>query len=58
MCQAITGFDVALNRLEGNWKVSQNRLAEDRRGVVAALRQKGDDNSLMIAEMVENCQLE
>jgi transcriptional regulator len=39
---AIVGVELPIMRLEGKWKVSQNRPAEDRAGVVAGLR-KGDD---------------
>jgi hypothetical protein len=34
---AIVGFEIAVDRLEGKIKLSQNRSPEDRRGVVAAL---------------------
>jgi transcriptional regulator len=40
MLRAIVGVEITLTRLEGKWKVSQNRSAADRDGVAAAL---GDD---------------
>jgi transcriptional regulator len=36
--QAIVGVEIAITRLEGKWKMSQNRSAADRRGVIAGLR--------------------
>jgi transcriptional regulator len=35
--RAIVGFEVLLDRLEGKWKLSQNRLPADRDGVVAQM---------------------
>lgn len=37
MLRAIVGVEVRVERLVGKWKVSQNRSAADRAGVVAAL---------------------
>lgn len=42
MLEAIVGIELPISRLEGKWKVSQNRSAEDRAGVVAGLG-RGDD---------------
>ena len=33
---AIVGIEIAVTRLAGKWKVSQNRPAKDRAGVVAS----------------------
>ena len=33
MARAIVGFELVIERLDGKWKLSQNRSAEDRRGV-------------------------
>ena len=38
MLGAIVGIEIPLTRLVGKWKVSQNRPAADREGVVQALR--------------------
>lgn len=38
---AIVGLELAIGRLEGKWKLSQNRAPEDRQGVVRALRAAG-----------------
>ncbi|HUH85020.1 MAG TPA: FMN-binding negative transcriptional regulator [Stellaceae bacterium] len=41
MLKGIVSFELAIERLEGKWKMSQNRPAEDRAGVVAGLKQEG-----------------
>jgi transcriptional regulator len=38
MLRGIVGFALPISRLEGKWKMSQNRPAEDRAGVVDGLR--------------------
>jgi transcriptional regulator len=38
MLKGIVGFAMPITRLEGKWKMSQNRPAEDRAGVVAGLQ--------------------
>lgn len=40
--RAIRAFEIVLTRVEGKWKMSQNRNEADRNGVIAALAQ-GDD---------------
>ncbi len=37
MLRGIVGFAVPISRLEGKWKMSQNRPAADRAGVVDGL---------------------
>jgi transcriptional regulator len=44
MLKGIVGFAIPLTRLEGKWKMSQNRPAEDRAGVVAGLAAEGRDD--------------
>ncbi|HWY62683.1 MAG TPA: FMN-binding negative transcriptional regulator [Rhizomicrobium sp.] len=39
---AIVGFEISITRLEGKWKLSQNRSAADIEGVRAALARNGD----------------
>ena len=41
MLKGIVGFALPIARLEGKWKMSQNRPAEDRAGVVAGLQADG-----------------
>ena len=50
---AIVGFEIPITRLEGKWKVSQNRLPADRAGVAAGLRATGDPGAQAMADAVE-----
>lgn len=43
MLKGIVGFSLPITRLEGKWKMSQNRPAEDRAGVVDGLTADGRD---------------
>jgi transcriptional regulator len=54
MLGGIVGIEIPLARLEGKWKMSQNRMAEDRETVIAGLRAAGDPASLALAELVED----
>jgi len=45
--KGILGIEIAIVRIEGKWKVSQNRPAVDQAGVVAGLRGGGDDAKVM-----------
>ena len=49
MLRAIVGFEMPIERLEGKWKMSQNRPAEDRAGVIEGLRRDGEP---AVAEIV------
>ncbi len=53
MCRAIVGMEIPLSRIEGKWKLSQNRPLHDRRGVADGLRALGDETSLRMAQLVE-----
>lgn len=44
MLNGIVGFAIPVSRLEGKWKMSQNRSAEDRAGVVAGLAAEHRDD--------------
>ncbi len=52
MLDAIVGVEIPIARLEGKWKVSQNRGADDRRGVAAGLRaaRREDDEMATLVE--------
>lgn len=54
LLKGIVGVELVVERLEGSWKMSQNRPAEDRAGVVGGLRARGDEESRAVAELVEN----
>ena len=49
---AIVGFEIAVDRLEGKVKLSQNRSPEDRRGVVAALEAQMSEGSRAVAALM------
>jgi transcriptional regulator len=52
--RAIVGIEIALTKLIGKWKVSQNRPALDRDGVVKGLNERTDADSLAIARWVKD----
>lgn len=41
--KGIVGIEIPIERIEGKWKVSQNRSEADRAGVAVGLAQKGED---------------
>lgn len=45
--KAIVGIEIPVGRIEGKWKVSQNRPEADRAGVVAGLRAQGGEAAIM-----------
>jgi transcriptional regulator len=52
MLRGIIGFRFAITRLEGKWKMSQNREMKDRDGVVRGLEKRGVGDDLEMAEIV------
>ena len=50
MLKGIIGLDIAVSRLEGKYKLSQNRPSADRPRVIAALERGGDENSVGVAQ--------
>ena len=51
--KGIVGIEIDISRIEGKWKVSQNRSEADRRGVSEGLRQAEDDASRDMADLVD-----
>ena len=51
--KGIVGIEIPIARIEGKWKVSQNRPAIDQAGVVAGLRGNGDDAEIMASLVAE-----
>lgn len=49
---ALVGIEIPISRLAGKWKVSQNRPAEDRAGVIATLASRPDDQSQAMATLI------
>ena len=54
LLKAIVGIEIPLTRIEGKWKVSQNRPSEDRAGVVAGLVKAGGPSRHAMAELVRD----
>ena len=52
MLRGIVGFRFAIARLEGKWKMSQNRETQDRLGVIDGLKARASGDDLEIAETV------
>lgn len=50
--RGIVGLSMEIARIEGKWKVSQNRPEADRRGVVEGLEAEGDDEARAMAGLV------
>ncbi|PYP79307.1 MAG: transcriptional regulator [Gemmatimonadetes bacterium] len=49
---AIVGVEIEITRLEGKWKMSQNRAAEDIDGVIAGLGASADARERAVGEVV------
>ena len=52
MLKGIIGLDITVTRLDGKFKLSQNRPAVDRPRVIAALERRGDVDALAVAELM------
>ncbi|MBL8515260.1 MAG: FMN-binding negative transcriptional regulator, partial [Betaproteobacteria bacterium] len=50
--RAIVGFRIAVERIEAKFKLSQNRPAQDRRAVIAALERRGAENDRAMAALM------
>ena len=51
--KGIIGIEIPIARIEGKWKVSQNRPAVDQNGVAAGLRGNGDEANVMASLVAE-----
>lgn len=52
MLTYLVGIEIPIDRLEGKWKVSQNRPETDRDGVANGLRERGRTDDLLMADLV------
>lgn len=52
LLQAIVGFEIPIDRLEGKWKLSQNHSAERQEKVIRQLRDSGGADETRIAELM------
>jgi len=53
MRQGIVGFEIEITRLEGKFKLSQNRSEVDRQNVIAALEASPREDDRRVAEMMK-----
>ncbi len=53
LLKGIVGFRLPITRIEGKWKLSQNRPAGDRAGVIEGLRSDGGPAELAVAELMD-----
>ena len=53
LVKGIVGLEMVIERLEGKWKVSQNRLEQDRSGVARGLAELNTAESLAMKALVE-----
>jgi len=52
MLNGIVGIEIAVSRLEGKFKLSQNRPAVDRPRIIAALERRADPDSHAVAQLM------
>jgi transcriptional regulator len=53
MLRAIVGIEIAVDRLVGKWKLSQNRSEADRAGVAQGLAAEGDEQAQRMARWLQ-----
>jgi transcriptional regulator len=53
LVKGIVGLEMVIERLEGKWKVSQNRSEQDRSGVATGLAELNTPESLTMKALVE-----
>ena len=46
-------MEIEITRIEGKWKVSQNRPLADRQGVLAGLRELGSEAASAMADEIQ-----
>ncbi len=56
MLNGIIGVEIAVSRLEGKFKLSQNRPAVDRPRIIAALARREDADSRAVARLMRECE--
>jgi transcriptional regulator len=50
--KGIVGIELTIARLEGKWKMSQNRPPADREGVIGGLERRGEAGDAAVAEVM------
>jgi len=54
LVKQIVAFRIPINRLEGKWKLNQNRPAEQRERVIEQLRRQGGEDAMEIARLMKD----
>ena len=54
LTRAIVGIEITMDRMEGKWKMSQNRAEADRQSVIAALDALGSHAGSTMADLMRN----
>jgi transcriptional regulator len=52
LLDAIVGFTIDIEQIEGKWKLNQNHDAERRKKIINALQEAGSENQTQIAELM------
>ena len=53
MLTGIVGLEMTITKIEGKWKLNQNRDAHDRAGVVAGMAARDDANSAAVHQLMK-----
>ena len=53
MVGGVVGFELEIEQMNGKWKLSQNRSAQDREGVRCGLRREGGVGGAALADLME-----
>ena len=51
--KGIVGVEIEIDRFQGKWKISQNKNATDKSGVVAGLRKIATEDAVAMADLVQ-----
>ena len=52
LLDAIVGFTIDIEQIEGKWKLNQNHDAERRKKIIHALQEAGSENQTQIAKLM------
>jgi transcriptional regulator len=53
MLRGIVGFRFVITRIEGKWKMSQNRELNDQLGVMEGIGKRAEGDDLEIADLIQ-----
>jgi len=51
--KSIVGFEMPISKIEGKWKMSQNRPLDDREGAIRGLRESSSESASEVADEIE-----